>query len=117
MCVWCVASVHSIIEVITHEARSPRRVATPALENGGNTYVDRQKNHKFLRAYEEALVEGETKLHKATIAAQKGLQAALNVQHPAEMLQASIQSLMTAQGVAAGVEAGRSHCEWCANRV
>ena len=115
MCVWCVASVHSINEVITHQPRSP--LATPALENGGNTYVDRQKNHQFIRGYEEALVDGETKLHKATVAAQKGLQAAVNVQHPAEMLQASIQSLMAAQEVATGVEAGRSHCEWCANRV
>ena len=106
-----------MIEAIANEARSPGRVAMPALENVGGGYVARQKNHKFLKVYEEALVEGEAKLHKATLAAQKGLQTALNVAHPAEMFQASIQSLMAAQEVAAGVHAGRSHCEWCANRV
>ena len=89
----------------------------PALGNVGGGYVARQKNHKFLKVYEEALVEGEAKLHKATITAQKGLQTALNVAHPADMLQASIQSLMAAQDVEAGVEAGRSHCEWCVNRA
>ena len=88
-----------------------------ALENVGGGYGARKKNHTFLTVYEEALAEGEAKLQKATPAAQTGLQNALDVAKPIDVLQASIHGLMTAQEVASGVQAVRSYCEWCANRV
>ena len=73
---------------------------------GGDSYDVRAKNHKFLKGYEEQLVDGETKLAKATVAAQKGLQNALNVEKPTGVLQTSIQGLMTSQEVAGRVQAG-----------
>ena len=122
VCVWCVAGVHGMTEALgngpqTHGSRLETGSASSRLETGSDSYDVRAKNHKFLKGYEEQLVDGETKLAKATVAAQKGLQNALNFAKPTDMLQARIHGLVTAQKVASGVQAVRSHCEWCANRV
>ena len=76
-------------------------------------HATREKNNKLLKNYEGALVDGEAKLLKAVNAAQKGLQSALQIVQPSDVLQASVQSLVAGQESASDVQAGRTHRRWC----